>query len=531
MSAPVTLADLVEILDAEVLEAPRGLAVLVGRVVVLDEVDFSVDGPGLASNAVVLMVGSTVGIPDLARNGQPGSSFGALIVRGELSAAQLDFALGAQAAVLRITPRTSWNEVIRRADRIGTDDDSVEFRDSAAGSLDLFGVADTAASIAGGPVTIEDTLHRILAYSADQSDSDNVRIQTLLHRRTPAAVIEQLRRDGQLRTVLASREPVLLQKVSPESGPRLVVPIRSNDEVLGLLWAALPVGTTRLGSGVRAGFKRCADRAATHLVQIDGILGRVRRIEVEQLARLLHSGVETNYADLPGAVSDRVHWVAATAFELSPDRRTHARARVVHVLDRARLTGDAQLIVGDLNDLLYVVVSAPAAQAAVVHRITALIAEVPGTTIGLSTAVSARSEMPRARLQAERALSVARRTDAVARIAVFDDVWPAAALLRLATSPLSSEITSSGPVRRLIELDQANGTEYADTLREYLLSGADSREAATRLNVHVNTVRYRIAKIRDEIAVDIDDPLVRLVITLQLKIIQLQPKGARQSPR
>jgi DNA-binding PucR family transcriptional regulator len=521
MPAAATLADLIEVLDAEVLEAPRGLAIPVGRVVVLDEADFAADGQGLPGDAIVLLVGAAPDlIQRLARNALSELMFSVLVVRGELSPTVHDFALGAEAALLKVAEHTSWNEVMRRAERISPGG-AVKALGVPPGSLDLFGIADAAASIAGGPVTVEDSLHRILAYSADQSDTDHVRIQTLLHRRTPADVLERLRRDGTLRTVLASHEPTLLQRISPDATARLVVPIRSDHEVLGLLWAALPPDSAPPGPDVYAGFMRCADRAATHLVQLGGVLGRVQRIEVEHLARLLHSGDEADYAGQSLVLPDGIHWVVAAAFDLTPDRRTHAKSRIVHLLDRAKLTGDVQLIVGDLNDLLYVIVSTPETDVAVIDRVVGLFAEVPGIYIGLSAPATGCGQLPQARLQAERALSVARHGHLNQRVAKFDDVWPTAALLRLATSPLATEIVRNGPVPLLVALDHDNGTEYVKTLREYLLT-ADSRAAAARLNVHVNTVRYRMAKLREEVAIDIEDPLARLVMTLQLTLIQLQ---------
>ncbi|MCV7230133.1 PucR family transcriptional regulator [Mycolicibacterium komossense] len=313
----------------------------------------------------------------------------------------------------------------------------------------------------------------------------------------------------------------MLQQISPDATARLVVPIRSDQEILGLLWAALPPDAAPPGPDVYAGFLRCADRAATHLVQLGGVLGRVQRIEVEHLARLLHSGDGSDYAGQSQLLPDGINWVIAAAFDLTPDRRTHAKSRVVHLLDRARLTGDVQLIVGDLNDLLYVVVSTPSADAAVIDRVVGLFSEVPGIYIGLSAPAVGSGQLPQARLQAQRALSVARYGHARRRVAKFDDVWPTAALLRLATSPLATEIVCNGPVPILVALDQENGTEYVKTLREYLLT-TDPRAAAARLNVHVNTVRYRIAKLREEVALDIEDPLARLVMTLQLTLIQLQ---------
>lgn len=521
MSAGATLADLVEVLDCEVLEHPRGMAVSVGRVVVFDEADFATHGAGLPEDAIVLLIDTASdAVVRLAGTAIGESAVAALVVRGELSPSAHDLALSVGAAILRVSAQTSWNDVLRRVERISAPETSRP-QGATPGSLDLFGIADAAASIAGGAVTVEDSLHRILAYSADQSDTDDVRIQTLLHRRTPAPVIEELRRNGTLRAVLAAQEPLVLQDVSPGARPRLVVPIRSDHEVLGLLWAVLPPTAASPGPEARAGFLRCAARAATHLVQLDGVLGRVRRVEVEHLARLLHSGDESDVASHAQVLPDGVHWVIAAAFELTPDRRTHAKSRVVHLLDRAKLVGDVQLIVGDLNDLLYVIVSAPTADAALTDRIIALFADIPGICIGLSSPAMGPGQLPQARLQAERALSVARHGHHE-RVAVFDNVWPTAALLRLATSPLAAEIVRSGPVRQLTSLDLQNGTEYVKTLREYLLTGADSRAAAARLNVHVNTVRYRIGKLREEVDIDIEDPLSRLVITLQLALLQLQ---------
>lgn len=516
------LADLIEVLDAEVLERPRGLAIPIGKVVVLDQTDLVPGGPGLPADAVVLLIGASVDVVErLTREAMPGVTFCALVVRGELSPTVHDFALSAGAAVLRVAGQTSWNDVLRRVERIGPVG-TTRSGGATPGSLDLFGIADTAASIAGGPVTVEDSLHRIIAYSADQSDTDQLRIQTLLHRRTPAQVIDRLRESGTLRTLLAGRDPVLLRDIAPGACPRLVVPIRSDVEVLGLMWAALPADAAALDADSLAGFVRCAARVATHLVQLDGVLGRVRRVEVEHLARLLHSGDESEFSGQPQLLPDGVHWVVAAALDLPPDRRTHAKSRVVHLLDRAKLTGDVQLIVGDLNDLLYTIVSARRADSAVTDRILGLFAEVPGVSIGLSSPAMGRRELPQARVQAERALSVARHTHTRQNSATFEDVWPTAALLRLATTPIATEIIGSGPVRRLQALDHENGTEYVTTLREYLLAGADTREAAARLNVHVNTVRYRLGKLRDECPVDLEDPLARLVITMQLTLLKLR---------
>jgi len=517
-----TVADLVHVLDAEIIAEPRGLSVPIGRTVVLDEADFDAGGAGVPRDCVILLMGSDdAALPHHARQQLRDTRLAAIVVRGPLSADTADVALAASAAMLRIPDSTSWNEVLSRLRGLSSAEGEQE-RGFGTGAMDLFEIADAAAALAGGPVTIEDGLHQILAYSADQSNADSLRITTLLRRRTPAVVIDRMRRDGTWQRIRNSREPQFLEGIEPGATPRLVVAVRSEREILGSMWAALPVDGEQPSAKSLIGFARCADRVATHILQFEGAVGRVRKVEVEHLARLLHGGNDSSHADAPRVRANGVHTVIAVAFELSPDRRTHAKSRIVHALDRARLTVDAGLIVGDLNDLLYIVVTAPDERSPILSVVVGLIGEAPGVYIGVSTRAHNASELPQSRVHAERALSVARHRRTSGCAAYFDDVWPSAALLRLATSPMASEITSWGPAQRLGEIDRANNTEYVRTLREFLLAGCDSRLAASRLNVHVNTVRYRMSKLKEDAGLDLDDPLARLVLTLQLTLQQIR---------
>lgn len=47
------------------------------------------------------------------------------------------------------------------------------------------------------------------------------------------------------------------------------------------------------------------------------------------------------------------------------------------------------------------------------------------------------------------------------------------------------------------EYDEEHNTEYLDTMIEYLICGKNKKEAAKRLNIHINTMNYRIGKIDD----------------------------------
>jgi DNA-binding PucR family transcriptional regulator len=61
--------------------------------------------------------------------------------------------------------------------------------------------------------------------------------------------------------------------------------------------------------------------------------------------------------------------------------------------------------------------------------------------------------------------------------------------------------------------------ELAKTLLAYLDALGDVRAAADRLHVHPNTLRYRLKRARESgDGLDLDDPLVRLVAQLQLRM-------------
>jgi DNA-binding PucR family transcriptional regulator len=60
----------------------------------------------------------------------------------------------------------------------------------------------------------------------------------------------------------------------------------------------------------------------------------------------------------------------------------------------------------------------------------------------------------------------------------------------------------------------------AETLRIYLDSFGDVGAAAQRLQVHPNTVRYRVRRIERLLATSLADPEVRLLFSLGLRMPQ-----------
>ena len=87
-------------------------------------------------------------------------------------------------------------------------------------------------------------------------------------------------------------------------------------------------------------------------------------------------------------------------------------------------------------------------------------------------------------------------------------------------SPLLSSQIVSPDIRFLIQYDQANDTQYFETLRAYLLNERDITKASNSLIIHRTTLQYRLKKIQTLIHVDLEDPWNRLYLLLSLWILE-----------
>ena len=111
--------------------------------------------------------------------------------------------------------------------------------ESGRGPTDLFALADSLAEAAGGAVTIEDGLSRVLAYSRLQQHADPARVETIIGRQAP----ERLRVFFEARGVfahLATSDDPLFVAEDTELGltGRMVVAVRSGRELMGSVWVA-----------------------------------------------------------------------------------------------------------------------------------------------------------------------------------------------------------------------------------------------------------------------------------------------------
>ncbi|MGH7867835.1 MAG: PucR family transcriptional regulator [Candidatus Dormibacteraceae bacterium] len=69
----------------------------------------------------------------------------------------------------------------------------------------------------------------------------------------------------------------------------------------------------------------------------------------------------------------------------------------------------------------------------------------------------------------------------------------------------------------LLKYDQAKQGKLLETLEVYLASG-EQRSAAAKLNIHPNTLRYRLDRIREISGLELEEPEIRLNLALALRV-------------
>ncbi|MGV9898819.1 helix-turn-helix domain-containing protein [Streptomyces tendae] len=94
----------------------------------------------------------------------------------------------------------------------------------------------------------------------------------------------------------------------------------------------------------------------------------------------------------------------------------------------------------------------------------------------------------------------------------------------------------SGPVHAMVEHDRAHGSEYGASVAAYVDAFGDTATAAGRLNVHPNTLRYRLRRARELFGVDLADPTLRLLADIGLRLARRgvtapASPGAPRAPR
>lgn len=387
----------------------------------------------------------------------------------------------------------------------------------------------------GASTVLEDQRQRTVAHSSQVGPIDSLRRDSILDRTTPPELVEWFRSFG----ILDARTPVAIP-AHEELGilPRLCVPVRYRDRLLGFLWVIDSDGT--LGEQHLQAIEKAAEHAALLLYEDE----LAQRLMGHALSQLLSSSEELRNAAAQQIVdqallSDGQPTAIVIVQPLaSPDSGDDVSFAVKEALADVGwdTTGSALRLANSDHGVLLVGLRsctddapafhlATAAREALVHRLTTSPSTSPVRVVAsIGDPQKHLAQAATSYRQARLAIKVA------AAIPAMSDVvrWSELGVFRtLAQLPTRDAQESALDPRVLVLLDAGDET-VVSTLETFLDLAGDVKATAEALHLHRGTLYYRLEKAQRLSGIDIHNGYDRLSVHLGLKLARLS--GRRVAP-
>ncbi|HEY2176768.1 MAG TPA: helix-turn-helix domain-containing protein [Mycobacteriales bacterium] len=386
-------------------------------------------------------------------------------------------------------------------------------------SGDLQVLVDDLAERLGRSATIEDDNHRVIVYSSQQHQIDDVRRDSILQRRTSPEVRTWFRKFG----IVSCNDPV---RIPPDRARgilgRLCIPVRHRDRLDGFLWLidddesltapqVTVAETTARHAAILMHEEMLAERLAS--TALAHLLVQSEEVRTLAAAQVVDDGIVP--AGSPVVVSVLVpESTDAGTRTLIGDcirdvSRLHVRGEVLgvaHADHGAVLTfapggdraGHAMRIARELRDCM--------------RRRTGDVRTVVGIGEVKERLVDAQVSYRQARLSAR----AATRLPGVGDIAAWSALGALRAVVQL---PIEAMVDSIDP--RMAALFAAGDDRILDTLECYLDGGCDAQVTAGKLHLHRGTLYYRLQKAQEAADIDLRNGEDRLSAHVGFKLARL----------
>ena len=392
---------------------------------------------------------------------------------------------------------------------------------------DLFDLANTVAAQAGGAIAIADPEQTILAYSTlPDQPIDETRRSSILSLQVPHSV----ETDNDYRRVHAATDALDVATQDPWLR-RTAIAIRAGDSVLGSLWL-LELADHHNEDANRI-LREAANVAALHILhkRTTYVSNLTRQIDLVQ--PLLFDPKRAELAAIRLGISAPSIRVAALGIwpsEAIAAETLQSRLRLFDTIRTACAIRLPSAVCGLSDNIVYIVLPQTTetsrhfqrtAILKIVQNARRLLARPVLAALGAAATIDRLED---SRVNAELVLSELVRNVAEGRIAADsddivadDDSLGSRLLLRQFVSALTAAGQLPGSHALSIAAhDEQHKKSFEETIYAYLSCGGNAIDAAKSLDVHVNTVRYRLSRVEPLFGIDLDDAETRLLVWLQL---------------
>ncbi len=524
--APLTVGVMLERLSPLVLElvaAPSGVDVEARRVLIVSPDDSTALAPG----DVVLLVGCSSVDDAFDAVLRRAHDAGAALLIAKLAPDQLAVARSradAGAVAVAVPPGTSdWGQVFVLLRTL------VEMPGVAGpgdgGPSDLFALANAIAAAVGGATTIEDRELRVVAYSNLDQPIDDVRRDSILGRGVPNYVMARDDMVALYRRLFADGPVVHLPATAePPVRARLGVAVRAGDEVLGTIWVVQ--GDMPFDDHAERALVASTAQAALLLLQHQRAGEVARRRRAEAVRAALDGSAGSLLAPRDG---ERLRVVALRVHERSDLDAASAIMRQRRLAEVASLQFallDDRSAAVDLDGVVLVIV--PESDRVTARRIREVVGDVTQRAThalkrdvfaGIGSAAVDIGGLATSRWEAEQTLAALLAQDRpTSQVAAITDVQSDVVMRHVRERLVGDPRCRTPHLDLLARHDAEHHTDHLATLGAYLDAFGDVSAAAARLDIHSNTLRYRLKRIHELIDLDLGDPVARFVLELQWRL-------------
>lgn len=386
-------------------------------------------------------------------------------------------------------------------------------------SEELFALANAVAAVIGGSVAIEDLDHRVLAYSSIPGQRiDELRRRGILDRRVP----DEPEQQRQYREVLGAPGVVRLPVLAPDELPRVAAAVRAGDLPLGTIWAI--EGDSRLDAAGDRALLDGARLAALHMLRRRSSAELDLRAREDTLRAALRGEGSAQELRFQLGLPERPR-LALLGFAPAaggPDRTGPAAVRLGAAAARHWAAVHGEAAVATVGRTVYTLL--PQAGPAEARRLAEQAVAALGRTLEtpLRAAVGRPAddpaELPLLRAELDDILRVTTADTQAPAVAALTDVHAQVLLLHCADALDRQPRLRHPGIDAMREHDRARHTDYAASVLAWLDAVGNVGDAAQRLTVHPNTLKYRLRRARELFGIDLDNPDVRLSCWLQLRL-------------
>lgn len=392
-------------------------------------------------------------------------------------------------------------------------------------SLDEF--ADLISQVLQCPVTIEDANHRLLAYSTHDERTDPARVSTIIGRRVPEKVINQLWKEGTIPALLKTKEPIRVKNMD-EIGlsHRVAISIWKHDEILGFIWA-LEIDRTLSDEDFTL-LKKAADAVKNKLLQL-----QTRKNKKEERFQEFFWKLLTGHLNNPAEISEHFYSLQITppssfavlVFQFQENITSQDEQSISYLLktnQRLKII----LYTIDCNQLILLVSTDNFDNVFwELEQFSLLFTGKMADRYGIYNLIPVYSgiyhdyqKITNAYEETLAVLSIKAKFPRETKNIYNYHKLGIYQLFDLLLEKRKTEGYENYSLRRLHQYDQKHNSNLVETLEVFLNCDNNINDAAKALNVHANTLNYRLKRISEIGEVNFKDPNQKMMLFLDLKL-------------